>query len=81
MSCEGEGDRKFDINIYSLTSSGKELIKLLQPEGDKQYMLDVVKYLRNKVNPPIKVTMHEIKEWTKPFEDFKYSKVDIANEL
>ena len=80
MSCEGEGDRKFDINIYSLTSSGKELIKLLQPEGDKQYMLDVVKYLRNKVNPPIKVTMHEIKEWAKPFGGFSYSMHDISNE-
>ena len=80
MSCEGEEDRKFDINIYSLTSSGKELIKLLQPEGDKQYMLDVVKYLRNKVNPPIKVTMHEIKEWAKPFGGFSYSMHDISNE-
>ena len=80
MSCEGEGDRKFDINIYSLTSSGKELIKLLQPEGDKQYMLDVVNYLRNKVNPPIKVTMHEIKEWAKPFGGFSYSMHDISNE-
>lgn len=80
MSCEGDGDRKFDINIYSLTSSGKELIKLLQPEGDKQYMLDVVKYLRNKVNPPIKVTMHEIKEWAKPFGGFSYSMHDISNE-
>ena len=81
MCCNDEEDRDFNIPIYALTSSGKELVKLLQPEGDKQYMLDVVKYLRNKVNPPIKVTMHEIKEWTKPFEDFKYSKVDIANEL
>ena len=81
MCCNDEEDRDFNIPIHALTSSGKELVKLLQPEGDKQYMLDVVKYLRNKVNPPIKVTMHEIKEWTKPFEDFKYSKVDIANEL
>lgn len=81
MCCNDEEDRNFNIPIYALTSSGKELVKLLQPEGDKQYMLDVVKYLKNTVNPPIKVTMHEIKEWTKPFENFKYSKVDIANEL
>ena len=80
MNCEGEDDRKFDLPIYSLTFSGKELVKLLQPEGDKQYMLDVVNYLRNKVNPPIKVTMHEIKEWAKPFGGFSYSMHDISNE-